>query len=75
MRHDDVQQSGPPGLQVFIVKTHQPIGGERHHFPRHQEQEGICGSEDDRQAEKQDMVQKAEQADVPFALEFFQIAK
>ncbi len=55
MRHDDVEQAGSPGFPVFVVKRDQTIGGERHHFPRDQEQEGIGRSKNDRQAEKQEM--------------------
>src|SRR6185503_15362948 len=37
--HDDVQQSGPSGLRVFVIKSDQPIGCERHDLPGDQEQE------------------------------------
>ncbi len=58
-----------------MVERHKPIGSERHHFPPDQEQESIGGREDDRQAEKQDMVQKAEEPDVSSPLKLFQVTE
>ncbi len=75
MSHDDVQQPGAPTLPVFVIKRDQPVGRKRHYFPADQEEEGIGGSKDDRQAQKQEMEQKAEEADVPPTLESFQVAE
>jgi hypothetical protein len=37
MRHDNVEQSSPPGFLVFVIKGDQPVGDQGHHFPADQE--------------------------------------
>src|SRR6266536_5675724 len=74
VRHDDVQQSRSSGLPVLVVERNQPVSGKRHHFTRNEKQERVGSGKYNRQAEKQKMEQETEDAEVPLALEFFQVA-
>ena len=75
VRHNQEKHSGVTRFFLFVLKAHQTIRHERHHFPRYQKEERIRRGENQRNAQQQQVEKESERAQVSSAFHASQISE